>query len=135
MAVEKKDTYIEMIGRRKNASARVRVTPASKTSITINGQELGKYFPSQLLEKTALSPLSLSQTPQKFHITVRAYGGGIVAQSMAVRHGISRALVAFDRDLRIPIKRLGFLTRDARVKERKKFGLKKARKASQWSKR
>lgn len=125
-------TYIEAIGRRKTAYARVRITPAKTQTIAINGKELNVYFPVREYQSVVLSPLSEAGT---FTITVVVKGGGIAAQAGAVRHGISRALIANDVSLRGALKKRGLLTRDPREKERKKPGLKKARKAAQWSKR
>lgn len=126
-------TYIETVGRRKTAMARVRITPNKTRSITINGKALEVYFPTHELQNTATAPLS--ELEEQFTVSVVARGGGIAAQAEAVRHGIGRALTVFNKDLRTPLKKKGFLKRDPRVKERKKPGLKKARKAPQWSKR
>jgi len=127
--------YIEAVGRRKTSSARVRLTEASKSSVTINDKTLEAYFPLLDLQKIVNESLVHSAHPGKFKITVVAKGGGIHSQAEAIRHGISRALLIVDSQLRIPLKREGFLKRDPRAKERRKFGLKKARKAPQWSKR
>lgn len=127
------EKYIEAVGRRKTSVARVRITPASKLSIVVNDKELEKYFPTVLLRKIALS--ALEGTEGKFLITVKLKGGGISSQAQALRHGLSRALVSYDPHLRSPLKARGFLKRDPRAKERRKFGLKKARKAPKWSKR
>ena len=128
-----KDNYIEAVGRRKTSVARVRITPASKISVSINGKEFEKYFPTLILRKTALS--AFDNTEGKFSVTAKLNGGGISSQSVALRHGISRALIMFDPNLRGGLKTKGFLKRDPRAKERRKFGLKKARKAPKWSKR
>lgn len=135
--MEKKtsDKYIETIGRRKTASARVRMTPASKTSYVINGKELAAYFPTKELQDTVTSAITDSKTVEKFKVTVVAKGGGVAGQAVAVRHGIARGLNEYDALLRPVLKKAGFLKRDPRAKERRKFGLKKARKAPQWSKR
>lgn len=135
--MEKKtsDKYIETIGRRKTASARVRMTPASKTSYVINDKELAAYFPTKQLQDTVTSAITDSKTVEKFKVTVIAKGGGIAGQAVAVRHGIARGLNEYDALLRPVLKKAGFLKRDPRAKERRKFGLKKARKAPQWSKR
>lgn len=127
--------YIEGIGRRKTATARVRLTPGSRMSVLINGKELAAYFPTESMQKKIHAPFAQSGVEQKFKISARVVGGGIEAQAEAVRHGISRALVEFSAESRKALKREGFLKRDPRVKERRKFGLKKARKAPQWSKR
>jgi len=135
--MEKKttDRYIETIGRRKTASARVRMTPASKTSYVINDKELAAYFPTKQLQDTVTSAITDSKTLEKFKVTVVTKGGGVAGQAIAVRHGIARGLNEFDALLRPVLKKAGFLKRDPRAKERRKFGLKKARKAPQWSKR
>lgn len=130
---EKKERYIETVGRRKTSIARVRLTPASKTAILVNERPFEKYFPTQTLRHTILSVFE--HTPEKFSITSKLKGGGISSQAEALRHGISRALVDLDPNLRSKLKIRGFLKRDPRAKERRKFGLKKARKAPQWSKR
>ena len=127
--------YIEAIGRRKTSIARVRVWEASKSSITINDREFDNYFPTSTLRTTVKQPIEAAKLSQKFKITAMIKGGGISSQADALRHGIARALVAFDAELRKPLKAEGYLTRDARSVERKKPGLKKARKSPQWSKR
>jgi len=132
---ETKNTYIETIGRRKTSSARVRITPASKTTFTINDLELDVHFPTKELQRVAREALTQAKVEQKFKITVIAKGGGISSQAGAVRHGIARALIKYDETLRPSLKEAGMLKRDSRSKERRKFGLKKARKAPQWSKR
>ena len=113
--------------------ARVRITPASKITISINDKELEKYFPTPSLQKTVLS--IFEYTEGKFLVTAKLKGGGISSQAEALRHGLGRALVLFDPNLRTKLKVKGFLKRDPRAKERRKFGLKKARKAPKWSKR
>lgn len=127
--------YIETVGRRKTSTARVRVTPASKQSITINEKELTEYFKTLNLQVTALESISKSGIEQKFAITVKLIGGGISSQAQALSHGLARAIEKYDGHLRSKLKKEGLLTRDQRAKERRKFGLKKARKAPQWSKR
>ena len=127
--------YIEAVGRRKTSTARVRLTPASKESSVINGKDVPTYFPTLELQKIVNEATEKSKVAGKFMVTVRVIGGGIHSQAEAVRHGLSRALVAFDEETRKRLKKLGFLKRDPRMKERRKFGLKKARKAPQWSKR
>ncbi|MDO8430548.1 MAG: 30S ribosomal protein S9 [Candidatus Taylorbacteria bacterium] len=132
----KTDKYIEAIGRRKTASARVRITPAQKTTYDINGKTVEQYFPTKELQMTAQESLKESKlTETRFKITVVAKGGGVSGQADAVRHGIARALIEYDKELRGKLKKAGFLKRDPRAKERRKFGLKKARKSPQWSKR
>lgn len=127
--------YIEAIGRRKTASARVRITEASKFAASVNGKTLNDYFQTAELQTIVADPFKQAELEQKFSVTVRVTGGGIHAQAEAVRHGIARAIVKYDEENRKKVKKLGFLKRDPRMKERRKFGLKKARKAPQWSKR
>lgn len=131
MAEAKK--YLEAVGRRKTAVARVRITPAAKTSLTVNDKEFEKYFPTAELRRTIMGVFS--DVPENFVVTAKLIGGGISAQSEALRHGIARALLVHDANLRTKLKVKGFLKRDPRAKERRKFGLKKARKSPQWSKR
>ena len=128
-----KDKYIEAVGRRKTSIARVRITPAPKTSLLINDKEFEKYFPTLTLRKTVLAVFN--DTTEKFLVTVKLSGGGISSQAGALRHGLARALISQAPDRRGKLKAKGFLKRDPRAKERRKFGLKKARKAPQWSKR
>jgi small subunit ribosomal protein S9 len=127
--------YIEAVGRRKTAVARVRITPAGKNTFTINGKSITAYFPTAILQKIAKDSLTHSNIDAKFSVTAVVNGGGVPAQAEAVRHGVARCLVKLDGSLRKKLKELGYLKRDPRAKERKKFGLKKARKSPQWSKR
>lgn len=127
------DKYIETIGRRKTASARVRLTPAATQSVVVNGKPSDVYFSTKELLETAHAPLKESE--QLYTITAVVSGGGISGQAEAVRHGIARGITAHDIGKRGSLKKLGFLKRDPRAKERRKPGLKKARKAGQWSKR
>lgn len=133
MTAADKKKYIETIGRRKTSSARVRITPASKASYTINDKELAVYFPTAELQKIVTDPIAINGT--HYVVTVKVVGGGIHSQAEAVRHGISRGLVKVDEAGKTALKQAGFLKRDPRSKERRKFGLKKARKSPQWSKR
>lgn len=133
MNATKENKYIEAVGRRKTSVARVRLTPASKNSLTINGRELEAYFPTKELQKIVL--VAFDETPQKFEITAKLVGGGVSSQAQALRHGIARALTANEPELRTKLKSKGYLKRDPRAVERKKFGLKKARKRPKWSKR
>ncbi|MCY0898405.1 MAG: 30S ribosomal protein S9 [Firmicutes bacterium] len=121
-------------GRRKNAVARVRLLPGTGR-IVINGRDFEEYFPVMTLRTGILAPLKVAEVEGRFDVLVRVEGGGLSGQAGAVRHGIARALLAVDPNYRQPLKQRGFLTRDARVKERRKYGLKKARKAPQFSKR
>ncbi|MDE2188743.1 MAG: 30S ribosomal protein S9 [Patescibacteria group bacterium] len=127
--------YIETVGRRKTASARVRITPATKNAFMINSKELAVYFPTKELQAIAVESLTSSKLGQNFQVSVLVKGGGTNAQAEAMRHGLARALIIHDTELRGRMKKLGLLKRDPRAKERRKFGLKKARKAPQWSKR
>ena len=127
--------YFEAVGRRKTAVARVRMFPGAKAGYEINGKDLAAYFPTREMQANVTDPITNAKPAEKFHITVKLNGGGISAQSEAVRHGIARALLLYDIQLRGKVKKLGYLKRDARAKERRKFGLKKARKSPQWSKR
>ena len=130
-----KERYIEGMGRRKTSVARVRLFASSKASFTINDQDISVYFPTRELAATATEAITLAKIPGKYKITAKIKGGGISSQAQALRHAISRALLLTDIELRTPLKKAGFLKRDPRAKERRKFGLKKARKAPQWSKR
>ena len=126
--------YIEAIGRRKTSVARVRFFAKSQGGIIINGKKLSEYFPTNELRGIAESPLKKAKI-EKYEITARLSGGGIHSQAEALRHGISRALLKHNLEFKKELRDAGFLTRDSRMKERRKFGLKKARKAPQWSKR
>lgn len=127
--------YFEAVGRRKTAIARVRIFPGTKAGFEINGKTLEQYFPVKEMQMTANEAIVAAKAGEKFHVTVKLVGGGISAQSEALRHGISRALLVYDIHMRGTLKKLGFLKRDPRAKERRKFGFKKARKSPQWSKR
>ncbi len=132
----KKDTkYIQAIGRRKSASARVRIIPATKVTYVINDKSLDEYFNIETLKNIVRSPFSSVETKDDFTVSVIVNGGGISAQADAIRHGISRCLIKYNEDLRGELKSAGYLKRDPRRKERKKPGLKKARKRPAWSKR
>lgn len=121
-------------GRRKSSVARVRLVPGTG-KITVNKRELNEYFGRQTLELIVKQPLNLTNTVEQYDVIATVAGGGPSGQAGAIRHGISRALLDVDGELRQFLKKAGFLTRDPRMKERKKYGLKKARKASQFSKR
>jgi small subunit ribosomal protein S9 len=131
-----KTTYVEGLGRRKTATARVRLTPASATEITVNGKALTDYFSNLSHQKDIMSVL---ETPdagiEHYSITAKVVGGGISSQAESIRLGIARALVKEKAERRSPLKASGFLKRDPRSVERKKFGLRKARKRPAWSKR
>jgi small subunit ribosomal protein S9 len=125
------ERYVEGIGRRKTASARVRITPSKKVGVTVNDKAFEVYFPTKELQRMAMESLG----ERVFGVSVHVQGGGISSQAEAVRLGIARALLKHDPALRLDLKQKGFLTRDPRAVERKKFGLKKARRAPQFSKR
>lgn len=128
--------YIEGIGRRKTASARVRLTKAAKSSVVINDKPIAEYFYASTLQKNILNVLETENAGiDSYEITVKVQGGGLSSQSDAIKLGVARALVKEKADRRIPLKRAGLLKRDPRAVERKKFGLKKARRRPQWSKR
>ena len=131
---ESKQQYFYGTGRRKSSVARVRVYPGSG-KITINGRDIDDYFGLETLKLIVRQPLALTETAERFDIVCTVAGGGVTGQAGAIRHGLSRALLVFNPELRPVLKKAGFLTRDPRMKERKKYGLKKARKAPQFSKR
>jgi small subunit ribosomal protein S9 len=132
---KEKKGYTETVGRRKTSSARVRVTEGTKSHFTVNDKDSNVYFMTNELQKIITDPFNKLKLPGKYDITVVVKGGGIHSQAEAVRHGIARALTKIDEELHTKLKKAGFLKRDPRMKERRKFGLKKARKAPQWSKR
>lgn len=126
--------YFYGTGRRKNSVARVRVYNGTG-KITINDRDIDDYFGLETLKLIVRQPLTLTALEGKFDIVVRVAGGGVSGQAGAIRHGLSRALLLYDESLRTDLKKAGFLTRDPRMKERKKYGLKAARRAPQFSKR
>ncbi len=132
---KKAKQYIEAIGRRKTSSARVRIEEAAKNSIVINEKDVLEYFPTKELQKVVRGVFDEVKPEKDFAISVKVSGGGIHSQAEAVRHGIARAIVEWNEEYKTTIKKAGFLKRDPRAKERRKFGLKKARKSPQWSKR
>ena len=121
-------------GRRKTSVARVRLVPG-EGNVVINGRHIDEYFGIKTLDLIVKQPLNLTETADKYDVIANVQGGGPSGQAGAIRHGISRALLELDAELRPALKKAGFLTRDPREKERRKYGLKKARKASQFSKR
>ena len=125
---------IQSVGRRKSASARARLEKGSGI-IVVNGKPLKEYFPTFVLEEIVLAPLKVLAKEKDLNVSVKVSGGGKKGQATAVQLAIARALVGWNEEFRKTLKTLSLLTRDARVKERKKFGLKKARRAPQWSKR
>jgi small subunit ribosomal protein S9 len=130
----KKGDQSRAVGRRKSASARVRIT-TGHGKITVNGKELAVYFPYFEWQDIIFAPLKLVGKDKTIDVSIKVAGGGKKGQAIAVQHGISRALIDWDEELKKTLKTQGYLTRDARVKERKKPGFKKARRAPQWSKR
>ncbi|MBU2564142.1 30S ribosomal protein S9 [Patescibacteria group bacterium] len=139
--IEDENRYYEAVGRRKSSIARVRILTSGPSksikegNLLINDKPYKEYFPTLALQKRVEGPLARLKSLSRFKGTVKVNGGGIAGQADAVRHGLSRALVVFDTNFRKKLKKSGYLTRDPRKKERKKPGLKKARKAPQWSKR
>jgi len=123
------------VGKRKTAIAQVRIFDKGKGEYLVNDKAAEKYFPTEELQKIINQPLKLLTLENKFNISVKIKGGGPKSQAEAVRHGLARALENFDKELRKTLKVAGFLKRDARIKERKKPGLKRARRAPQWAKR
>ena len=124
----------QAVGRRKKAIARVRLIPGDG-KIIINSREIDNYFGLETLKMTVRQPLALTSLEGRYDVLVNVCGGGLSGQAGAIRHGISRALIKADPELRPAVKKAGFLTRDPRMKERKKYGLKAARRAPQFSKR
>ena len=122
-------------GRRKKAIARVRLIPAGDGAITINNKSIDEYFVLDTMKFIVRQPLALTETAAKYDVIVNVCGGGYTGQAGAIRHGIARALLEAEPETRAALKKAGFLTRDSRMKERKKYGLKKARRAPQFSKR
>ncbi len=133
--------YIEAIGRRKTSTARVRITKSAKAHFLVNGKDAKEYFKTEDQRRLILDPITRgtsaggAKSEAKWGMEVQVKGGGIHSQAEAIRHGLARALTKSDVSLRRSLKSLGFLKRDPRAKERRKFGLKKARKAPKWSKR
>ena len=132
---ESKKKYFYGTGRRKSSVARVRVYENGTGSIIVNGRDIDDYFGLETLKLVVRQPLAAAEIEGKFDIVVRVAGGGVSGQAGAIRHGLSRALLQYDENLRSVLKKAGFLTRDPRMKERKKYGLKAARRAPQFSKR
>jgi len=138
--VEKKpkktvERYFEAVGRRKTAIARVRLFTKGEKEMVINGKPWNVYFRTQELQKTARAALEIMGFLDNVKVSVTVKGGGLPSQAEAIRHGTARALVLFNPDFRKRLKKAGFLKRDSRMRERKKFGLKRARRAPQWQKR
>ena len=130
-----KKPYVYGTGRRKSSVARVHLFPGGTGAITINGRDIDDYFGLETLKYIVRQPLNTTDMTSKVDISATVKGGGVTGQAGAIRHGISRALLLVDETYRQPLKEAGFLTRDPRMKERKKYGLKAARRAPQFSKR
>lgn len=133
--LEPEKKYYETVGRRKRAVARVRLFTQGEKTFLVNDKPYSLYFPTLELQKIAISPLTKMKCLDFFKISVKVRGGGIHSQAEAVRHGIARGLILFNPNFRKRLRKAGYLTRDPRERERKKFGLKRARKAFQWRKR
>lgn len=133
-AATKNNTATRAVGRRKEASARVRLT-ANEKGVTVNGKPLEQYFPFKIHQDLIIAPLKLVGLDSNFAVSAKVEGGGSNGQAEAIRHGIARALVSLNAEYRKTLKAVGFLRRDPRAKERKKPGLRSARRAPQWSKR
>ena len=131
----KVERYVEATGRRKTAVARVRLQSQGQKEFLVNNKPLESYFPTLEMQQIARESLEKMSCLDKFKVLAKVSGGGLQAQAEALRHGISRALLKINPESRIILKKTGFLTRDSRMRERKKFGLKRARRAPQWKKR
>jgi small subunit ribosomal protein S9 len=132
---KKAEKYYQATGRRKTSSCTVRLYEKKKGEIVINDKKIEDYFRTPELVKTVKAPLTYLELDNNFYISVKVFGGGVKSQAEAVRHGIARALVVFNEELRKKMKSTGYLTRDPRMRERKKPGLTRARRAPQWRKR
>ncbi len=132
---EKPDKFYQSVGKRKTAVARIRVWTKGEKEFLINKKPLTEYFPILEMQKVASASLERMKCVNKFKVSVIVKGGGVTSQAEAVRHGLAKVLVLFNPDFRKRLKKAGFLRRDARMRERKKFGLKRARRAPQWKKR
>jgi small subunit ribosomal protein S9 len=130
-----KKPYAYGTGRRKSSVARVHLFPGGTGTVTINGRDMDDYFGLETLKLLVRQPFNATGTAGKFDVVANVVGGGVTGQAGAIRHGIARALLQVDENYRTPLKAAGFLTRDPRMKERKKYGLKAARRAPQFSKR
>lgn len=135
MATKNQEKYVESIGRRKEATARVRLFESKANTITVNDKPVADFFKTENLQNVASEALLGTELAKKYEVIAKVKGGGISSQAESIRLGISRALVKMDEEKRKELKKKGFLKRDPRAKERRKFGLKKARKSGAWSKR
>lgn len=133
--VAKPARYWQAVGRRKRSVARVRLFTRGEKEIIVNGKQINEYFPTLELQNAVTAALKRMKSMERFRVTAKVNGGGIRGQADAVRHGTARALVKFNPDFSKRLRKAGYLTRDSREKERRKYGLKKARKAPQWQKR
>ena len=129
------DNYYYGTGKRKTAIAQVRLYPGGQGQDQVNGKPLDQVFPWPIWQQTLREPLRATDTQSRFTLSVKVKGGGVSSQADAIRHGIARALVVYDETLKPTLRHRGFLTRDARIKESKKYGLKRARRAPQYTKR
>jgi len=127
--------YLEAVGRRKTSVARVRFWAKGSKQFLVNDKPYQEYFLRKDLQEIVLSPLEKMKIADRFRVSVKVKGGGLHGQSVAIRHGLSRVLIKFNSNFQKRLKKVGFLTRDSRMRERKKFGLKRARRAPQWRKR
>ncbi|MCF7845591.1 MAG: 30S ribosomal protein S9 [Candidatus Pacebacteria bacterium] len=132
---KKADKYYQGVGRRKTSSCTVRIYEKKNGGVVVNDKKMEDYFPTPELQKTVKEALTHLDLVDNFYISVKVFGGGVKSQAEAVRHGISRALVVFNEEFRKKLKSTGYLTRDPRMRERKKPGLTRARRAPQWRKR
>ena len=135
MVQETQSPYFYGTGKRKTAIARVRLYADDPGPVIVNGKPMEEYFNWSPWQTTIHEPFSITETSNKFRVVAKGTGGGINAQAEAIRHGIARALVVFDESLKTPLRRQGLITRDSRIKESKKYGLKRARRAPQYTKR
>lgn len=135
MATTSNNAYTVAVGRRKTASARVKLTPAAKMSVTVNGKPADEYFKTKQRVEVTGDAFRLDDITGTYEVVAKVQGGGVTSQAEAVRHAIARALTKENATVRSPLKKAGLLKRDPRAKERKKPGLRKARKRPQWSKR
>jgi small subunit ribosomal protein S9 len=133
--IKAESSYLEGVGRRKTSVARVRIVKSTSPEFLINGKELNSYFALKECQMEAMAPLEKLGLKNDFKVSVLVKGGGWHSQAIAVRHGLSRALAKINEDFRKKLRQFGYLTRDPRMRERKKFGLKRARRAPQWQKR
>ena len=135
MVQETQSSYFYGTGKRKTAIARVRLYSDDPGPVIVNGKPMEEYFNWSHWQTTINEPFAITETNNKFRVVAKVTGGGVNAQAEAIRHGIARALVVFDESLKTPLRRQGLITRDSRIKESKKYGLKRARRAPQYTKR